>query len=476
MSIRLRLTLLYSSILAITLIALSAALYAWSTSQAHKLVKEQLYAEARVLTAAKEYRLDRILLPASNVTKHGTLIQIRDRSGNVTDHYPFEAEFTLPLDETSAAAVRHGKESIAPAVVNGEPLLVFSKLIGVPGQPNGVLQIARSLEAQERAAQTLRTSLIVGSIVVIVIAFGMGWMLAGTALRPIKRITQTAQAIGAERNFDRRVEHTGPQDELAQLTTTFNTMLTELQAAYRQVEQALQAQRRFVADASHELRTPLTTIRGNVALLQRDPPINPADRVGALADMADETDRLIRLVNDLLVLARADAGRQLRKEPVPIKPMIEELCRSARRLAPDRRITCDDLPDQAVVGSADAIKQVLLILIDNALKFTPRDGLVAIGMRVSREHVAVYVRDTGPGIPPQTLPHIFERFYRGDGSRTGGGAGLGLAIARTLVEAQQGTLAVESVVGHGSTFTMTLPRAAAFRTHQPVAELVERAG
>ncbi len=476
MSIRLRLTLLYSAILTATLIALSAALYAWSTSQAHKLVQEQLYAEARVLTAAKEYRLDRILLPASKVTKHGTLVQIRERYGNVTGRYPFDADFTLPLDDTSAEAVWRGKEYFSPAAVNGERLLVFNKLIGVPGQSNGVLQIARSLEAQERAAQTLRTSLIVGSTVVIVIAFGIGWVLAGAALWPINRITQTARAIGAERTFNRRVEHTGPHDEVGQLATTFNVMLTELQAAYRQVEQALQAQRRFVADASHELRTPLTTIRGNVALLQRDPPINPADRVGALADMADETDRLIRLVNDLLVLARADAGRQLRKEPVPIKPMIEELCRSARRLAPDRRITCDDLPDQAVVGSADAIKQVLLILIDNALKFTPRDGLVAIGMRVSREHVAVYVRDTGPGIPPQTLPHIFERFYRGDGSRTGGGAGLGLAIARTLVEAQQGTLHVESVVGRGSTFTMTLPRAGAFRTPQSGAALVERAG
>ncbi len=133
-------------------------------------------------------------------------------------------------------------------------------------------------------------------------------MLAGTALRPIHRITQTAQAIGAEHDFSRRVEHKGPTDEVGQLAVTFNDMLAELESAYRQLEEALDSQRRFVADASHELRTPLTTVRGNIELLRAEPPIAPQERAEILADTTEEVDRLIRLVNQLLVLARVDAG------------------------------------------------------------------------------------------------------------------------------------------------------------------------
>jgi len=299
--------------------------------------------------------------------------------------------------------------------------------------------------------------LILGSLVVIVLAFGIGWVLSGAALRPIHRITETAQAIGANRDFDRRVAYTGPTDEIGQLATTFNAMLTELQAAYRQTEQTLQAQRRLVADASHELRTPLTTIRGNLGLLKRRPPINVEDEEAVMADMVDETDRLIRLANNLLVLARSDTGRPLRSEPIPISPLIDDLCRQAKLLGAERTIECEPVPDVAVVGDRDAIKQVLLILLDNALKFTPAGGTITIGAVSTDRMVALHIRDTGPGITPEALPHIFERFYRSDSSRTGEGAGLGLAIAKELVEAQQGQITVKSEIGKGSTFTMTLP-------------------
>ncbi|MBV9788657.1 MAG: HAMP domain-containing histidine kinase, partial [Chloroflexi bacterium] len=285
------------------------------------------------------------------------------------------------------------------------------------------------------------------------------WVLSGIALRPIDRITHTAQAIGAERDFGRRVSYIGPHDEIGRLTTTFNEMLTELQSAYRQEAQALQAQRRFVADASHELRTPLTTIRGNIALLQREPPINDEDRIEVLSDMAGESERMSRLVNDLLMLARADAGRPLRSEAVAIKPLIEDVCRKVKVLAPQHNIDCSDLQELAVRGDEDAIKQVLLILLDNARKFTPPRGKITVSLTEQPEQIAIHVRDTGIGIDPTAIPHIFERFYRGDVSRTGGGAGLGLSIAQTLVKSQQGTLAVESTPGEGSVFTISLPKA-----------------
>ena len=151
-------------------------------------------------------------------------------------------------------------------------------------------------------------------------AFGVGWWLAGTALRPIKRITRTAQEIGAAQDFGRRVSYDGPPDEVGRLASTFNTMLSSLQAAYH-------TQRRFVADASHELRTPLTSIRGNLGLLKREPPIAETDRVAVIDDLVSESERLSRLVADLLTLARSDTGRPLRQEPVPLGPLVGDVIR-----------------------------------------------------------------------------------------------------------------------------------------------------
>ncbi|MDP9379867.1 MAG: HAMP domain-containing histidine kinase [Chloroflexota bacterium] len=321
------------------------------------------------------------------------------------------------------------------------------------------MQAARSIEQYDATLDTLQRNLTIGSILATLFAFGIGWMLAGAALRPIDRITQTARAIGAEQDFARRVPYTHANDEVGRLASTFNTMLAQLGGAYTQVETALRAQRRFVADASHELRTPLTSIRGNVALLGRQPPIAEEDRSAVLADTEEETDRLIRLVNDLLLLARADAGRPLKSEPVAVGTLIDDVCRQARGLASGRRVECEDAGDLAVLADRDSLKQVILILLDNALKFSSPDTPVTIAVTEAEGQVTTSVRDVGPGIEPDKLPHIFERFYRGDVSRSGTGSGLGLAIAKQLTEAQHGDLTVRSEVGKGSTFTVSLPRA-----------------
>jgi signal transduction histidine kinase len=221
----------------------------------------------------------------------------------------------------------------------------------------------------------------------------------------------------------------------------------------------LQQQRRFVADASHELRTPLTTIRGNLGLLKRQPPIVEEDKRAVLEDMVEETDRLIRLTNDLLLLARSDAGRPLRLVPVPIGPLVDDVCRQARLLGEQRTVVCEDVPAVGVLGDPDAIKQVLLILLDNALKYTPDGGTITIGAASAERAVVIAIRDTGPGIAPEALPHIFERFYRSDESRTGSGAGLGLSIAKELIDAQHGQINVTSAAGKGSIFSVTLPLA-----------------
>jgi signal transduction histidine kinase len=236
-------------------------------------------------------------------------------------------------------------------------------------------------------------------------------------------------------------------------------MLAELQAAQLDLEKTLQVQRSFLADASHELRTPLTTLRGNLDLLRRDPPIPEADRGEILDDMAAETERLIRLVNDLLALARADAQRELHREPVPLAPLLEDLGKQARLLAPGRTINWEAPGDLAALGDPDAVRQVLLILIDNALKHTPAAARLSITASPLDGQAVIQVQDTGPGIEPAALSRLFDRFYRGDGARASPGTGLGLPIAKLLVETQDGSLRVDSQPGAGAIFTVTIPRA-----------------
>ncbi len=459
MSIRLRLTLLYSFILALTLIAFGAILFVIQSQVTFDEIKVKLARQAEGL-ANLERRFARRGGggPEFNPNLPGRWTQIRESDGAVSARTLDLGETTLPLSDMGLKTAQSGSAWVETARFEEQPLLIYTQPVIDQNRVTRIVQVATPIAEREQSLNTLRSILIGGIGLTTIAAFVIGWLLAGMALRPIHQITHTAQAIGAERDFSRRVQHTGPNDEVGQLATTFNTMLTELESGYRQVEHALNAQRRFVADASHELRTPLTTIRGNIGLLRNAPPIDLKERADILADTKDEIERLIRLVNQLLLLARADAGRPLRHEPLPLKPLLEDVQRQTKLLAPHRKITCDVSRDIIILGDRDALKQVLLILLDNALVHTPRDATISITTAGADERVAIHVRDTGPGITPEWLPHLFERFYRGDASRSGGGAGLGLSIAKELIQAQGGTIAVESRIGRGSVFTVTLPQ------------------
>lgn len=490
MSIRLRLTLLYSVILALTLAGFSGMLYGWQWRSVRSREERMLTDAARRMAGARqlgdqeaggrwpeEHRpQERGLPPIPPFPEEPPnrefgawtmYVQIIDLEGEPVLRSENLGDVILPLSDRGQDAVQNGESWVESAVVEDEHLLIHSEPVISEGQVIETVQIARSLTDQDQYLSTLGTNLIAGSGVVTLVAFGIGWLLSGLVLRPIHRITQTAQAIGAERDLSRRVQYTGPHDEVGQLATTFNAMLAELQAAYHQVEQALQQQRQFVADVSHELRTPLTTLRGNLGLLRREPSISTEDREDILDDMVGESDRLIRLVSDLLTLARAEAGRLLESEPIEVKPLIEDVSRQAGLLDPGRTITCDGLLDVAVLGDQDALKQVLLILMDNALKHT--NGPVTVTTAITDPkglrnppgpYVAISIRDAGPGITAETLPRIFERFYRGEEAQVKSGIGLGLPIAKALVEAQNGTLTIESQVGQGSVATVTLPQVA----------------
>ncbi len=463
MSIRLRLTLLYSAILALALVLFGAMLYAIQAQTTLREYRDRLAGAGRFIAELEHrsafpppvpgFRPPRERFPGQPYW------QLLDSEGNVLQADPNLEGVTLPLSDAGRQAVAGGQAWMEINRVGSERFLIYSLPVTTAAGTGGVAQIAVSLAERDRYLRGLARILTTGGAIAVLLAFGIGWVVAGFSLRPIHRITQTAQAIGAERDFSRRVEHHGPHDEIGQLATTFNDMLAQLQDAYLQVEQALQAQKRFAADASHELRTPLTTIRGNLGLLQREPPIRREEQQDVLNDMVEETERLMRLVDNLLALARADAGLSLHLEPVALDDLLNEVHRQSRLLAPRRTVTCRTENTLLAQADRDALKQVLLALLDNAIRHTTEAGKIDITAREAGKMVAIHVRDDGPGIPPEELPYIFDRFYRGDPARAGQGAGLGLAIARELTEAQGGTIHVESESGQGSVFTITLPAA-----------------
>jgi signal transduction histidine kinase len=461
MSIRLRLTLIYTLILALLLLGASILLY---FSQMQAMNQSDQY----TLKSAAKRITENWPAPPSKYDHYGsgrsdwrreTYVQTRNLEGELLQADPDLAGLILPLNEENKQTLRQGKTCFETASFNDEEFLIYNQPLAEPDSPPIIVQVAMSLVQRQRFLGDLRNILVTGSTVILIVVFGVSWLLAGLALRPIHRITQTAQAIGSEQDFNRRVDYKGPNDEIGQLAVTFNAMLTALQATYLQMEETLQAQRRFVADASHELRTPLTTLRGNLGLLQRQPPIKAEDRADVLADMVDETERLMRLVNELLALARMDAGRPLQQDPILLGPLLADVCHQAKLLAPERTIVCRAEVGMTVRGDSDALKQVLLALLDNALKHTPPGATITLSATAQEEQIAVQVSDNGPGIAPAHLPHNFDRFYRGDAARSSPGTGLGLAIAHELTRAQQGIITVESQVGQGSTFTLMLPAA-----------------
>ena len=468
MSIRLRLTLLYSAILALTLIAFSGVLYTIQSRYTLTIVRNDLVMSANrivPLLISGERGLDRTRpFPWMDrglelrELRTRDMVRLLDADGVPLDTPLNEETEDLPLSEEGIKQLRNSRPRIEIAHSEEGRVLTYNMPVEHDGEPIAIVQLGRSLADRDRSLRALGMTLISGSILTIVVALAVGWVLAGVTLRPIYRITQTALEIGQTRDFSSRVPYKGPNDELGRLASTFNGMLARLAEAYQQVTHALQVQRDFVADVSHELRTPLTTIRGNLALLCREPPLPHTEQEDILEDLIGESERLIRLVSDLLTLARADARRQLKCEHVDVKQLVDDVCRQTRLLEPGREIESDGPDGITGLADPDALKQVLLALLDNALKHA--GGPIHVALGEYDRQVTISVQDSGPGMSPELCERVFDRFYRSDGSRSTPGFGLGMSIAKALVEAQQGIIEVESQTGKGSTFTVTIPKAA----------------
>ncbi|MFN2285974.1 MAG: ATP-binding protein, partial [Anaerolineae bacterium] len=400
------------------------------------------------------------LQPLAREGRRRDIVQFLDAEGNPLNLPNNETVVSLPISSVGLRKLQAGQVWIDITHDEEGRLFVYNQPVIANNDVVGIVQVARSLADLDRSLRSLRVALLLGSAVTTLIAFGIGWTLSGITLRPIHRITETAREIGESRDFSSRVEHKGPNDELGRLATTFNAMLGRLQDAYQKVAHALQVQRDFVADVSHELRTPLTTIRGNLTLLQRQPSLPQTEQEDVLNDLISESERLSRLVTDLLTLARADAGRKLDLQPVAIASLIDDVCRQARLLAPECEIAWDGVSDDTlrVRANEDALKQVLLILLDNAIKHAK--GPIQLHLTKSDSQVVIRVQDSGPGMSPAIQERLFDRFHRGDTARSTPGFGLGLSIARALIEAQQGSIAVESDLDKGSAFTIALAKAA----------------
>jgi signal transduction histidine kinase len=320
----------------------------------------------------------------------------------------------------------------------------------------GQVTVARSLAGVERSLGLLRTILIAGGLAVLLVTALIGLGLAAALLRPLARMRATAQRIGDERDFSHRMPVDGdPHDELGRLSLSFNQMLAELEQANLGLKTTLDSQRRFVADASHELRTPLTAIRTNVEFLARVPGARTEDRVEALRDVLR---RMESLVGDLLALARLEAAVATpARRTFRLDHMLADVHRDALRMAtPEVEVTLAPLPEIWVSGDRDDLRRAVWNLVDNALKYT-RTGRIDLRLGAEDGKAELVVRDTGIGIAEGHLDHVFDRFWRAPGVRGMAGSGLGLAITRWVVQAHEGTIAVESVIGHGTTFALTLP-------------------
>ncbi|MBI4336318.1 MAG: HAMP domain-containing histidine kinase [Chloroflexi bacterium] len=316
------------------------------------------------------------------------------------------------------------------------------------------VQVAASYREKERVLGRLRWTLVTGGLGTVAAVGLLGGALAGRALRPVSEMAETARAIALSRGFSRRLGVSNPKDELGQLAQTFNEMLASLEEAYA-------AQQRFTADASHELRAPLTAIRGNLDLLDRIRDMPEGERREALAQVRREVERLSRLVNDLLALARADAGQALVIRQVELDALLVDAHRQARSIAKGVSVRLGHLEPALVQGDEDRLKELLVILLDNALRYTPEGGSVTLSLNHEPPWVTVCVEDTGIGIEQKDLPHIFDRFWRADRarSRDSGGTGLGLAIAKWIVEQHGGEVLVASGPGQGTRFSVRLPAA-----------------
>lgn len=462
MSVRISLTLWYTFLLGAILLSFSILLYLMLVLVLYQQVDQSLQERAQQIGNRIEtettFRLNEeqggeVVLPPLDVFSTSAIfVQVINAEGKLIESTNNLGGHRLADDVDINAINETGQATFTTVTIENARIRVYTApiVVGPPIQVLGAVQVGQSLQFIDMMLRMVLFFLTGGTIIALVVAALIGAFLARKALTPIDRINQTAAQIVSGQDLKQRLATPPTNDEISRLTTTINDMLARL-------DNFFQAQVRLSADVSHELRTPLTTIRGNIDLLRSGAANDPQELDEALTVIDGELDRMSRIVTDLLLLSQADAGISLRLEPVELDTIVLDVYRQARVIANGINIQLGHEDQAMVEGDADRLKQLLINLVTNAIKHTAEGGRITLSLYRDHDWVRVTVEDTGRGIAPTALPHIFERFYRADEAAGQKGTGLGLSIAQWIAQAHGGQITVESQLGQGSTFTLWLP-------------------
>src|SRR6267143_1417399 len=457
-SVRTRLTLWYAGVLALALIAFAVLVYYAAASIFYARQDELLRSTAETVASAYVQELDeeRSVSKANEVVLAQMVfpnryVEVVDADGHLVawSHNLSGHQLIIPAPALSEAQQRGGS-----LVVLNDLRVALVPLSLDRSKQLGFAIVAEPLGVVEEGLRRLRRDFVFGVPLILLLASLGGYFLARKSLSPITRMNQQTQRITAQ-NLSAQLDVANPRDEVGRLALTINALLARLDAAF-------QEQKRFIADASHELRTPIAVLRGETEVALEQERVT-AEYKESLALIKDEAERLSRIVENLFMLARqpVDAPSTIR-EPVRLDEIVADCARAASVLATQKGLRLEiegSLPAITVKGDDEMLKRMLLNLLDNAVKYTPAGGEISIALGSQNGDAHIVVTDTGIGIPAEDQSRIFDRFYRVDKARSRalGSAGLGLSIARWIVEGHGGSLSVESEVGRGSAFTVELP-------------------
>ena len=437
---------------------LSYRVLAWSLVRD---VDVSIRAVAEVIRATGQARTSFLINPAPEELREilgsrflDTFFQLLDPEGE-PGRRSLRLSGPLPLSADARRNAALGRETFETVVLPPEEHV---RLVTLPvrreGRPAGLVQVGMSLTAVDAALFRYLQILLALFPIGLALAVAGGAWIARRALAPVRAMARQAREITAE-NLTRRVPRRGAEDELDYLADTLNVVLARLEAAFAEL-------RRFTADAAHELRTPLTALKGGLEVALRHPRSAEAYE-HTLRGSLDEVNWLIRLAEDLLLLSRATAGAGLARARVELEPLLLDGLDVGLRLADGTGVMvgAGAVERAAVLGDAPALRRLVLILVENAVKYTPEGGLVELSLTRAGDEVCLAVRDTGIGIDRADAARVFEPFVRLDDarSRETGGAGLGLAIARSIAVAHGGRVTLDSAPKEGSVFTVHLPAA-----------------
>ncbi|MGZ9225845.1 MAG: ATP-binding protein [Anaerolineales bacterium] len=452
MSLRLRLTLLYSTLTGGILLVFAAAVIMVFNALLVNQIDNTLESSTNIIVNRIEVNsLGQVSLDLTVIDiSSDVYVQVWGLDNELQASLRTIDEFIdRPFDRD---ALRAESPIYRDVSMGNQELRVLSVPILAGEHKIAVLQVAVRLDVINQARVGLTNILTIIWLVSFLFSGNAAWLTLGQTLKPLEAITETAEQINRADDLSRRLPYHGPEnDEIGSLVNSFNQTLERLEALFT-------SQQRLLADVSHELRTPLTVIKGNVDLIRRMKRLDEE----SLMSIDHEAGRLTRLVGGLLLLAQAESGKlALSMQQVELDLLLTEVFQEMSILAGTRvRVHLNEIDQVYVKGDRDRLKQVFINLVANAVQYTPQGGEVFLSLERIGEQARIICRDTGPGIPAEDLPHIFERFYRAEKSRTRAktsGFGLGLSIANWIVERHGGRIEVVSKEGQGTTFAIWLP-------------------